>query len=859
MKKTALVVMAVFIPVFFISSYTDSNPVDAENQSPNPASITDNNPVNTEDQLPTPEYIIEKFYTATGGKEAYEKIRNSKTELRIESKAQGIEVDFTNYKERPNKVYGLVDIGGAGKIRSGSDGKIAWEMSPFTGARVFKGKELASRLLDTAYDGPDAWKKIYKSVETEGVEDVNGRSCYKVVFTHEEGFRNVNYYDEETFLMLKTRRESTNQGTPVIMESIMEDYKKAAGDILVPHKQTRYVNGAITDIGVLKSAETNIEMPEGIFDLPEEIKRVIQNKKKVVKVVEPFPPVSAVAEPLDFAAFEMDLSPATWDPAEVTKYNGLNDGINRENMLAEGKNGVIAGALSPPAQRAGLEALRRGGTAMDAALTTSLTQIALAAGSYVSYAGVMAMVYYDAETGKYHNLNATWNTPLEEDDPMSIPRISGNISSDIHPDGRTALVPGYMAGVEAAHKRFGKLPFSALFTPAIYYAEKGFKVNQLLAGYIYSRRPVLSRLPETKRIFTNKETGDFYRFGEHFCQPELATTLRMVADRGASYMYTGEWAKRLVETVRRDGGKMTMEDLENYEVIWSEPLEIPYGEYTVYAHGLPASGGVSIAQALNVASEAGLSKMGHYAESPEAFFWLFQINNLSLLTNYRESTRASFLRESDPTLASLATKAHAQKLWSMMSRGEFALTKTPIVESPKHSEAVVAIDQWGNIAAMVHTCNTVTWGETGMFVDGISIPDAATWQRSKMLEIGPGKRLPDGMEPLIISKNGRPFVALASIGSGLHQATNSVLFNIMDFNMGLKEAVDAPSFHMPPQVYSGDFKDELLEKVKKMGLEVEVIPQAGGAPGWVIGAMIDDKGFRSAVPSKRGNGLALGY
>ncbi len=814
------------------------------------------------------EDIIEKNYTATGGKEAHERIQNVKAEYQISLPTQGMEVDYVYYKERPHKSYSISDLGAMGKIESGSDGKVAWEISPFSGTRVLEGEELATRLLDTVFDVREAWKGLYKSVTTEGVEDVNGRACYKVIMTPEEGLQRIVYYDKETFLMVKTYREAKNQRGTDSIELYMEDYHKT-GEILSAHKLTRYVNGQLTDTGVLQSFETNIEMPEGIFDLPEKIKRILQSKDEEPKGYEPLPPITSVARTQASSTFEIDLSPAQWDPAEIEKYNQLEQQFGRENVLFEGKNAIITGTTTPSAQRAGLEALRRGGNAMDAALATSLTNIALSAGAPVSYAGAMELIYYDAGKDQYYSLNAAWNSLFEEDDPMSIPRGSGlNLAGNTNPSGRTALVPGYMAGVEAAHKRFGKLPFSALFTPAIYYAEKGFKVTPSIVGWIFTRQSVLSRLPETKRVFTNKETGYFYGVGDQFYQPELAITLRAVAHQGAAYMYTGEWARRLVALVQRDGGKMTMEDLKNYQAIWSEPLKIPYGDYTIYATGLPAVGGIKIAQALNVAKEAGLSNMGHYAESPEAFFWLFQIDNLSSMTNIPKFRRTYLLKGNDISIEYLATKAHAEKLWEMMSKGQFGMTKAPLSKEPKHSDAILAIDRWGNVAALVHTINTIIWGETGIFVDGVSIADAANWQQQQIREQGPGKRLPDGMEPLIISKNGKPFVALSSVGSGLHQATNSVLFNIMDFNMGLKEAIDAPSLHIPkyiasgvsiPQVYAGDFSNELLAGVKELGLEVEVMPPAGGAPGWVIGAMIDPDGLRKAVPSPRGNGVALGY
>jgi len=151
------------------------------------------------------------------------------------------------------------------------------------------------------------------------------------------------------------------------------------------------------------------------------------------------------------------------------------------------------------------------------------------------------------------------------------------------------------------------------------------------AGLIKLRRKVLSRLPETKVIFT-KTDGSWYGEGDLFKQPVLAATLRRVAAQGADYMYTGAWARKFVEAVRRDGGKMTMEDMKKYNAIWPEPLEIDYSGCKIYAPGLPAQGGVHVAEALNVATQAGLAGRGHYSESAESFFWLSQITNLMALS-----------------------------------------------------------------------------------------------------------------------------------------------------------------------------------------------------------------------------------
>ena len=149
---------------------------------------------------------------------------------------------------------------------------------------------------------------------------------------------------------------------------------------------------------------------------------------------------------------------------------------------------MIAATTGGKAVEAGLEILKEGGTAAHAALATALCDVVHAGGSYVSFGGPLLMLYFDAASGKVYYLDAQYNTPLEEKDAGSIPRKGG----------RTALVPGFMAGVQAAHDRFGKLPFPRVLEPAIRFAENGEQVSPVMEWWINSKKEVLSRFPETK-------------------------------------------------------------------------------------------------------------------------------------------------------------------------------------------------------------------------------------------------------------------------------------------------------------------------------------------------------------------------
>ena len=585
------------------------------------------------------------------------------------------------------------------------------------------------------------------------------------------------------------------------------------------------------------------------------------------------PPVTKVpaAVVMPGAGDDVDLSPASWDPDLLAELFDRNGRMGDTDALATGKNGVIAGTTGAPAVHAGLTALEQGGSAIDALLTTSLAQIALATGSWVSYGGIFNLVYYDAASGEVYNLNASYNSFLNEDDPASIP-FEKDAEGNSTPSGRTALVPGYFGGVQAAHDKFGKLPFESLFAPAIYIAEEGMPVSSFHASLFERREDVLMRLPETRAIFT-KEDGSLYQEGDHIRQTALAETLKQVSKNGADYIYKGPWAEKFVAAVQAEGGKVTLEDMQRYEPIWQEPLKYGFGDYTLYMHGRPAQGGTHLAETLNLAKVSGLAEMGDYRETPEAFFWFTQFTNTFAISFIPSIARGALFMGLDTGMESRATKEYAQALWKKMEAGKFMFTAAP-PEDPKHSDAIVVIDRWGNIAAVTHTINTAAWGGTGLFVDGISIPDSAAFQQAQLAELEPGARLPDPTEPIVMFKDGKPVGGFSSIGAGLHQKTFAVLYNIMAYDASLEEAMAAPSTHLPAfntedymkppavQVVDGEFSDELLEKVREMGLDVREFPNTleDRAPrGYVVGAMINDEGVYEAVAPRLFNAPAEGY
>src|SRR5215510_1927980 len=490
---------------------------------------------------------------------------------------------------------------------------------------------------------------------------------------------------------------------------------------------------------------------------------------------------------------KIKMSPEAWPPGELEKYWQLQHDYQRPHTAVESDKVMVAVSSDAFSARVGLEALRQGGSAADAALATSLAQVALEAGGPTSYAGILTMLYYDAASKKVYSVNAGYNTVLEEDDPFTIPKGD-------KPSGRTALVPGFFAGVQAAHNRFGKLPFASLFEPAIYLAEKGLVVDRALNRTINYRKDVLSRLPETKRIFT-KQDGEIYKPGDLFKQPQLAETLRKVAAQGTDYIYQGEWAKRIVAAVQSEGGKMTLADLKAYRPTWSEPLQTTYHSYQIYSLGQPSLGGVNTIEAFNLLEAADLKQYGHYTTSPEALYEFIRICRAGyFLSLFPTDTIKMYLPDLDLAPESRVKKESARLLWRKMHEPDWE--KMLSVFAPKdkadnHSAGVVAVDGQGNVAAVLHSINTAVWGTTGIFVDGISIPDSASFQQSQIARIKPGDRLPETTNPVIVLKNEKPYLASSSVGSALHQTTMSNLVNVLDFGMDLKKSIDTPNFMGP--------------------------------------------------------------
>jgi gamma-glutamyltranspeptidase/glutathione hydrolase len=291
--------------------------------------------------------------------------------------------------------------------------------------------------------------------------------------------------------------------------------------------------------------------------------------------------------------------------------------------------------------------------------------------------------------------------------------------------GRSVLVPGFMAGAQGACSRFGKLSRAQVVEPAITLAVDGFEIDPHRAGSIEFRKRVLSRLPATQRVFARGD-GALCRRGDRFREPELVETLRRAAARGAGEIYTGEWARRLVDAVRREGGKIALRDLESYRVTWEAPIETTYAGARVVVPGLSSLGAVGTVEALNLLELAGVGRSGSSLRSPESLFRLMQITSTQVLGYAPEEAAKRYAGQHFSPRARVK-KEQARWLWERMWEGEW-LHAARSAGGSGHSSGVVAVDRWGTVAAVTHSISTAVWGKTGIFVGGVSISDSASFQ-----------------------------------------------------------------------------------------------------------------------------------
>ena len=226
--------------------------------------------------LPKGDLILDQFVEATGGKAAYEKIRTEISTGSFDLTGKGIRGAVSSFKAAPNKIYVAVELAGIGKIEDGSNGEIAWNRSALQGPRIKDGDEKAAALREATFNEPLHWRKLYKSAETVGIENVDDKPCYKVILTPLEGKPETQFFDRQSHLLVKFAMIVSSPNGEIAVESRLGDYRKD-GELLTPHRLEQSAMGQQFVI-IIDTVKWNEEIPPSRFDVPADVQALLPKK-----------------------------------------------------------------------------------------------------------------------------------------------------------------------------------------------------------------------------------------------------------------------------------------------------------------------------------------------------------------------------------------------------------------------------------------------------------------------------------------------------------------------------------------------------------------------------------------------------
>ncbi len=524
-------------------------------------------------------------------------------------------------------------------------------------------------------------------------------------------------------------------------------------------------------------------------------------------------------------------------------------------------------AQEPIATDVGVDILKRGGNAYDAAVAVAFAlAVTYPTAGNIGGGGFALIRTASGETNfidfrEKAPAGATRDMYLDKDGKPTRDSVSG---------WRAVGVPGTVRGLELMHKKYGKLKWADLVKPSVGLAKNGFELSYSVARGLKSAERQLGGFPESKRLYLNN--GAFYDAGYRLRLPELARTLDRIAKRGPNEFYEGQTAKLLADGMAKNGGLVTLEDLKAYQAKERKPLMGKYHGHDIIASPPPSSGGIGMIQMMGVLdrldyAKAGMgsAKLAHaLAETMRRYY----------------ADRSQFLGDPDfvkVPVATLTSPAYvAQRAATITDRAtpssEIQHGPVPAEESTETTQISI-VDKDGNALSLTYTLN-------GGYGSGVTAPGLGFLLNNEMDDfsvkpgspnmygavggqanaIAPGKRMLSSMTPTIVTKDGKLLLVIGAPGgtriiTGVMQA----ILNVIDFKLNIQDAIDAPRLHhqwQPDRLYlERGWSPDTAEILRKMGHTVET--GAGGVSN-VHGILVEDRWLQGA-PDGRSNGKAAGY
>jgi gamma-glutamyltranspeptidase/glutathione hydrolase len=538
---------------------------------------------------------------------------------------------------------------------------------------------------------------------------------------------------------------------------------------------------------------------------------------------------------------------------------------NRRGVLAE--QGMVVSA-HPLASQVGLEILKKGGNAIDAAVGVHFALAVVYPGAG-NIGGGGFLVYRTVE-GDYHSLDYREKAPALADRNMYLDE-SGNVDPKKSRLGHLAAgVPGSVDGMLSAYEKFGTMQWHELIQPAINLAQNGFVLTEREANKLNAAQKrfeaVNSKLPENLiRNSWQKEDTIYYS--------DLANTLSEIAEKGSSGFYEGKTAELIIKEMTRGDGLISYEDLKNYKSVWRDPITFEYKDYTITSMGPPSSGGVALAQLFQMVAQFPLGSWG--INDPRYIHTIAEAEKLVY------ADRAKYMGDMDFVnipLEPLISKPYNQSRANLINIKK-AIPADQIhagVPIPEHEETThfSIVDQYGNAVASTTTLNGgfgnyVVVGGAGFFLNNEMDDFSAKPGAPNMYgliggeanAIEPNKRMLSSMTPTIIEKNGALFMVIGTPGgSTIITSVFQTILNVIEFDLYMQGAVDFPRFHhqWKPDFIQHEparFDRKLIKKLASLGHSFSTRP----AIGRVDAILVLDDGSLEGGADARGDDTATGF
>jgi gamma-glutamyltranspeptidase/glutathione hydrolase len=453
------------------------------------------------------------------------------------------------------------------------------------------------------------------------------------------------------------------------------------------------------------------------------------------------------------------------------------------SMVVTGR-GIVA-TSQVLASQAGAHILERGGSAIDAAIAANAV-LGVTEPMMNGIGGDLFLLYWDAKSGKLYGLNASGWAPQG----LTIDFLKKQGITSMPDDGiHSVTVPGAVDGWAKAHQRFGRLPWKDLFTPAIYYAEHGYSVPEIIHDFWGIGRAKLKQTEEAQRVFL--PNGKPPAVGEQFSNPDLGKALRLLADRGPREFYEGEIAKAILKTSNALGGTMGPGDLAEFSSEWVEPISIDYRGWRVYE--LPPNGqGMAALEMLNIMAAS--QPDNHGPEGAVELHKKIEAMKLAYTDLYRYNGDPRFASIPVPGLLSKQYAAQRAALIDPQKANCAAANGTPAKSDTTY---LAAVDKEGNIASLIQS--VYDYFGSGVAVTGMGF----------LLQDRGGLFVLDPKHPDALAPHKRPFHTIIPafmeqgdqhIGFGIMGGSNQPLAhaqfvsNLVDYGWNIQAALSAPRF-----------------------------------------------------------------